>query len=86
MSCSCGGKASPVASRVLQQAFMARMTLSAVEEAVEWLFQPPDGVQIFVMQSGRPYRVRNAHETVVINRADRPELERLGYIASKEIA
>lgn len=84
MPCNCGKSASPVASRVLQQAFMAAMTIGSNEEAVEWLFQPPDGVQIFVLSSGRPYRVRNAHETVVISKADRPELERLGYIAPKE--
>ena len=84
MPCNCGSKASPVAARVLQQAFMAQLSLGSAEEAVEWLFQPPDGVQIFILSSGRPYRVRNAHETVVILQADRPELERLGYIAPKE--
>lgn len=52
-------------------------------EEVLWQVQP-NGVTLYVTALGNTYRVRNQYEVVVIAKADRPELQALGYIPSKE--
>lgn len=78
--CNCGKKGPNL---MKARAFMRNTPASPPTDTVLWQVQPA-GVTIYVARSGRKYKVRNQYEQVVINQADRPEFEELGYIAPKE--
>ena len=67
------------------KALAAPMTAPAPPgyEYVMWQVQP-GYVTLYVMASGNEYRVRNQFERVLIHQADRPELEKMGYIQPQE--
>lgn len=64
---------------MIQALVSTRQSVSTNSETVVWMVQP-DGVVDYYGSSGKKYSVRNKGESVVINKADRPGFETLGYI------